>query len=511
VGSTLNIYAQSEGPNVGSLEVCGGMYSAGIGGGEKSSGGKINIYGGKIIVEGGYHGAGIGGGEGGTIEEVNIYGGIVEAKSYPWGGPEAAAIGGGFNGDGGRVAIYGGSVKADGRGESPAIGAGVGGSNNGTLTLGPGVTVYDGNWNELGAGPLDNVETRTPLMSVFGNNGVPYIEYYVDEETKTLKKVKKCAFEYVEVTSDATRFGNYNESWYYLNSDVTINNRVEIKGKVHLILGDDRTLETTGGIVLFNDPGDTLLIHAQSEGEHAGMLKAWDRPSDNDPNHYPGIGTYTKYQAAGPLLIHGGTVEATGGRYCAGIGGGYEESDGGTVIVYNGTVKATGAYQSAGIGGSPRGNGGQVTIYGGTVEAVGGEDGGAGIGGGFQGDGGTVTVYGGTVNAVGEAYCAGIGGGVEGDDGTLEIGEGMNVYGGDSECPMSYWAKGPLQNVEKRYRYMFATSVVLGDMNYDRKLDADDVKTVTNLIVNSSYDAKADLNNDGKIDIADIIVMLNLM
>ena len=108
-------------------------------------------------------------------------------------------------------------------------------------------------------------------------------------------------------------------------------------------------------------------------------------------------------------------------------------------------------------------------------------------------------------------HVPGIGGGVEGDDGTLEIGEGMNVYGGDSECPMSYWAKGPLQNVEKRYRYMFATSVVLGDMNYDRKLDADDVKTVTNLIVNSSYDAKADLNNDGKIDIADIIVMLNLM
>ena len=92
VGSTLNIYAQSEGDSMGALAAKGAYLLSGIGGGKNESGGTINIHGGEVTAYGGKYGAGIGGGNGagGT---VNIYGGAVEA----YGGEGAAGIGGGSN------------------------------------------------------------------------------------------------------------------------------------------------------------------------------------------------------------------------------------------------------------------------------------------------------------------------------------------------------------------------------------------------------------------------------
>ena len=134
-GSTLNIYAQSEGAAMGQLAAVGSdkVYTAGIGGGNKQNGGTVNIYGGTVSATGGWMSAGIGGGfkysKGGS---VTIYNGVVTVR----GGHSAAGIGGGDGGDGGNVAIYGGTVTAIGDKYCPGIGSGFNGRNDGTLTLG---------------------------------------------------------------------------------------------------------------------------------------------------------------------------------------------------------------------------------------------------------------------------------------------------------------------------------------------------------------------------------------
>jgi len=193
-GSTLNIYAQSEGTGKlyiknndgGTNAAIGGLYNssgvggaggtvnihggeitaqfiggtgAGIGGGAGSttggSGGTVTIYGGKVTTAGGSSGAGIGGGNGlstgGAGGTVTIYGGEVTAV-----GSTGAGIGGGAGsagGAGGTVAIYGGTVKTEAGGNlghesSVGIGGGYrsggGRGTDGTLTLGTGMHLYGG-------------------------------------------------------------------------------------------------------------------------------------------------------------------------------------------------------------------------------------------------------------------------------------------------------------------------------------------------------------------------------
>lgn len=149
------------------------------------------------------------------------------------------------------------------------------------------------------------------------------------------------------------------------------------------------------------------------------------------------------------LTIEGpGTLDVTATRYCSpGIGGGEGRSsrdadDCGTLIIKSGTVNATGGPFGAGIGGGSSNyttmwgssskcngaNGGTVIIEGGTVNAVG-NNGAAAIGGGYSkfgkaGKGGTVTISGGTVNATAEGGGAAIGGGAS-DASTLS-----KMYGG---------------------------------------------------------------------------------
>ncbi len=94
-GSSLTVYDQSNGSNMGELTATGGYAQAGIGGGDGGTGGTITINGGTITARGGSGSAGIGGGNssaGGTI----INGGIVTANSTT-----GAGIGDGSGGTGG--------------------------------------------------------------------------------------------------------------------------------------------------------------------------------------------------------------------------------------------------------------------------------------------------------------------------------------------------------------------------------------------------------------------------
>ena len=241
---------------------------------------------------------------------------------------------------------------------------------------------------------------------------VSYLAYSWDGSKLTSEM--KSVTDYTLVASTDTAWGAAGETtWYVADGDVSISNRVDVNGSVNLLLKDDCELSPNFIII---SAGSTLTIYAQTEGETAGKLVCSN-----------GIGT-----VGSTLIIHGGTVNATG-TIGAGIGGRSSGEQGGTVTIYGGTVTATG-YQGAGIGGgssssvdtnvnvidSSCGNGGTVTIYGGTVNASG--TNGAGIGGGSAatgyyagqqyyvgGGGGTITINGGTVNATGTS--GGIGAG----------------------------------------------------------------------------------------------------
>ena len=202
-GKTLNIYAQSEGTDMGEMNAVGDFNYAGIGGGYYGAGGNVTIYGGDVTARGGSYGAGIGGGANGAGGTVTIYGGNVTAQGgysgsgigsgtnvaggtvtinggdvTARGGYGGSGIGGGAYGAGGTVNINGGKVEATcddtfcERGF--AIGMGLYGEDNGTLTVAGGLTVYGASGPSYGytiiASPYSNrgtlmivVKSDTPL------------------------------------------------------------------------------------------------------------------------------------------------------------------------------------------------------------------------------------------------------------------------------------------------------------------------------------------------------------
>lgn len=136
-----------------------------------------------------------------------------------------------------------------------------------------------------------------------------------------------------------------------------------------------------------------------------------------------GIGGGEK-SACSMITINGGIVTANPGQgsdfwetsNSAAIGNGgqnrgdrdYDVTTVGTIVINGGSVNATGVFWGAGIGGGDEMPIASITINGGIVNAEG--DDSAGIGNGGAGDGGTITITGGTINAVSESAC-GIGGG----------------------------------------------------------------------------------------------------
>lgn len=123
-----------------------------------------------------------------------------------------------------------------------------------------------------------------------------------------------------------------------------------------------------------------------------------------------------------------GSLDATGGAYAAGIGGGYAK-DGSNITINSGTVNASCGAESAGIGGGRNGNGTNITINGGKVTATG--QAGAGIGGGRRGEGSDIAINGGVVTANGGSDAAGIGGGSVGNGKDITITGGtVNATGG---------------------------------------------------------------------------------
>ncbi len=224
--------------------------------------------------------------------------------------------------------------------------------------------------------------------------------------------------ESAEIINSATLTLDEHTYWHVKGADVVVSGVITVGAEVHLILCDGAKLTCQQGIRLLST--GKLHIHGQSKG--TGLLVV-----GNSNNSAAGIGSHHA-EAMGELFIHGGKIQATGGKYGAGIGGG-EDADNGTVTIYGGRVITSGGKYAAGIGGGYAGSqGNPVNIYGGYVQCTGGASG-AGIGGGkhWRGGslGGTVTIYHAEVIVQGGEYAAGIGGGEDGRGGATYIRSGQ--------------------------------------------------------------------------------------
>ena len=227
--------------------------------------------------------------------------------------------------------------------------------------------------------------------------------------------------------------------WYAVLKSTELDERLEIKGKVHLILCDGVTLKANKGVNLSDN--SELWVYGQ-KGQ-TGELEAIG------PQYAAGIGG-DAYEDGGVFVLAGGKVTAKGGEGGAGVGGGpahksdvtidgCTSSAGGDVTVYAGELTATGGNYGAGVGGgnaSKEGftaQGGMFKISGGKVVAQGGF-GAAGIGSGYArgsystkstSNGGTFEATGGVVETTGGRGGAGIGAGSSGycdaEGGTVTI------------------------------------------------------------------------------------------
>lgn len=212
---------------------------------------------------------------------------------------------------------------------------------------------------------------------------VPYIDG--DGNSKTI-------FEATEITSEHTQL---NRGWYVVYGDVTISERIEVKGEdptmcyVSLILADGCTLTASEGIGVAE--GASLFIYGQSEDEGT-MGKLYASSSSGDA----AIGGDINFSSDtnGPITINGGRIEARSSGSGSAIGGGWN-APGGPVAINGGIVNALATGGGAAIGGGSDAygysKGGTVEIAGGNVTAT--STKGAAIGGGSgNSDHGTLTI-----------------------------------------------------------------------------------------------------------------------
>lgn len=264
---------------------------------------------------------------------------------------------------------------------------------------------------------------------------------YLDYNYNTKKFVKKTCSNPISIDGNERYL---KSGWYIVSSFVMSKYRIEISGKVNIILRDGYKWETLSGLNVAS--GNELTIFGQTGG--TGTLEA-----NSNSKSEAAIGGGEK-QSVGDIIINGGKVFAHsyGGSYGAGIGGGYS-GEGGKVTINGGFVEAYSS-DGAGIGGGVYGTCGTTIINGGEVNAESSQ--GAGIGSGPNKPGGSVSIFGGKVIAQ-SSYGSGIGAGVNGkDNGTLKIGSGVTLYGGSSESSLKVLANTPTENVTTRTKYMKA-------------------------------------------------------
>lgn len=331
-GSTLTIYAQTEGETAGKL-VC----SNGIG----TVGSTLINHGGTVNATGPI-GAGIGGRsrceQGGT---VTIYGGTVTATGY-----QGAGIGGGSSssvdtnvnnidsscGNGGTVTIYGGTVNASGTngagigGGSAATGYYAGqqyyvGGGGGTITINGGTVNATGTSGGIGAGPncgsRDFTNKVTPKGTLKGTSiGLITGTLVPSLNTSSFTGLIKNGGTY-------TVYGNLSLDTLETPLSISEGENLSINGSLNIPVGKTVTVTNAGtidcGSGKFVNNGTLYLDNSGTvNGTFGGsgvFLISVDLPDDtNDLTAFPDTFTYTGKDFAGQIFLGTGGTQELGGK-----------------------------------------------------------------------------------------------------------------------------------------------------------------------------------------------------
>lgn len=316
---------------------------------------------------------------------------------------------------------------------------------DGTISVDAGLTILgstqENDFENLSVAQVssygNNIVVGTETAKTVEITGIPAVTYLDDNgDQQTLTGA------YTTVTSNIT---SWSDGWYVVDGGVTIDSRVTVNGDVKLILKDGASLTVNGGILV--PSGSTFTVYGQQNGTgnltsigtngNAGIggddvnvnfgtiiLAAKGKITANgDSNRAAGIGGGGQMNNGkavdGTIHIYQGVINATGGTYAAGIGGGADSITDCTIIIDGGTVTAQGGLNNVGIGGTDGSK--TITINGGNIKAYG-SGAGAGIGGSYNASGGSITVTGGVIEAdsIGGGSAAGGGSG-----GTIVISGGV--------------------------------------------------------------------------------------
>ena len=466
--------AGKQGPNLtvydGFVRAIGGKCGgAGIGGGYMSSymnnsevggdGGTIDIKGGTVVASGASGAMGIGSGRVGTnngslsvSSDLEVYGGDIENS-----GTIVEEVDGDYSRS--RYMV----VKAPGEKVDPACSIPTFASGSSDQKLSelylpdgwawetPSATIGDGGDYKAIYTPAnpDIFNTLEQIINVKANEPISYINKSWNESSKKVDKTIATCKSYRSVSEDMDT--TWTEGWYYVNSDVSFANRINVEGTVNIILGDGYKLTANDGIGVAI--GNTINIFSQSDGDNTGKLEA--TVTGSYLSYSPLGGPY--HEHSGAINIYGGDITATGiatssgSLYGSAAIGGSADANTGPITIYGGKVTATSGYSGPGIGGGALGNYSlprhidDIIIYDGTVVAKGGE-GAPGIGLGRVSSYNTtyqlvgsvemesIKIFGGDITATGGSSGAGIGTGTIGYANsslynTVEINE-ISISGG---------------------------------------------------------------------------------
>ena len=151
-----------------------------------------------------------------------------------------------------------------------------------------------------------------PATAFAAGDPVTYIERSWDGSS--VQETEQTCNSYTSVDTSTT---TWNAGWYVVDSTVTIDDRITVKGNVNLILTDGTTLTADSGITV--NRFDRLTIYGQ-RGD-SGKLVA--NPHTN--RFYALIGGQ-EYMDSGRITIHGGSITANNASNsvasCIGGGGG---------------------------------------------------------------------------------------------------------------------------------------------------------------------------------------------
>ena len=278
---------------------------------------------------------------------------------------------------------------------------------------------------------------QIPAGKVFAlEETISYQDRWWDEAASVLMTGTGAVSQYTELTQGMY---SWEEGWYVVKNDVTLEEKVVVSGNVSLILMDNTTLTTCRGIEV--NSGNALSVYAQSEGEKMGKLVATCGDNEDNESGQAGIGG-SNSNSSGEIVIYGGDITAHGGWGAAGIGGG-KRGRGGEITIHGGKIEAMGGTDftdtGAGIGGGSWGASGNITINGGQIRVTPVDynaEGGAGIGGGYSAAAETILIRGGSINTTGGWGAAGIG------SGAYRSGGEINIHGGEIISQGGYSAAG---------------------------------------------------------------------